>query len=447
MPVKINEHIEVLNWKEAQPIVRKSDPELFKIIEAISPSEKFKFIRVRYPYGTTILHKDILYLPDQPYQTTPLKFADVPDQIKDDLGYRSVPFGMITENSIEIFKEYADKVFCVTLSGPAQGIELGIFESLGLTTFYNVTAGARSVYMIPKISETRHHKNLVKQYNLQCHQPKNILKHWNVFKSLYATGNMETVWETEIVFLNKEWDSMIDDPSIEWKNLKNYIYKKSFEHSKFGRIQIVLSLIWEEIIAFITKEGIKPDPYTIDTLKHLVHVYVGATPAYRPIINDFPGPLTEIQRIYIETYGIEQIPTIMCPYRFNLQEDKPVYYSMQQQSLLTSVPNLRKQDTIVQEMNSLNYIKDFVVSNLSDIGNIIMDEDYFSDLMREMRFNYYHADMYSYGQNIRPTKEIPESDPDFLFCPKDIGKKLPFAENGAFIKGCVKISRALKIQK
>ncbi len=437
----INEYIQVLDWKEARAFVKKGDKGLFDIIDAISPGNKFKFYKMRYPYGTTIMGDDTVYFPDKPFTSTPLAFAEVPDKIKQDLNYQSVPLGLITENTLEIFKEYPDKVFCVCLSGPNEGIQVGIFEYFGLTTCYTVTAGARSVYMVPKISETRYHKRIMNAYNINCYQPKSIFKHWQIFKSLYASGNLKTKWETEIIYLNKNFHEMANDKSLEWQNFKSYLYKKGFEHSGFGRKQVILNLVWEKMTSVLKEEGMKPDPYTIDTLKHLIYVFVEALAGSRPITNDYAGPLTEIQKIYLDVYGLTNIPTIMAPYHFNYEQNIPVYYSMQCPTLLSSTPNLRKLDTIIQEMNSLNGIKDFLISKSADIGKMKLNNQYLVDMLRKMKFSYFHGDMYSYGVYIRPTKEIIDTDQDFLFSPIKNGN-LSFAENGAFIKGCVKISKA-----
>jgi len=437
----IGEHIQVLDWQSARDFIHKSDKVLFKIIDDISPDKKFKFIKMRYPYGTTILDNDVLFVPDKSFSTTPITFSDIPEKIKTELAYRNIPFGIITENTLEILKEYPDKVFSVYLSGPDKGIELGIFEYFGLTNGFSVTAGARSVYMVPKISEARYHKKIMKNYALTCYQPKNIFKHHHIFKSLYASGSLKTKWETEIIFLGGKWDKMVDDESPAWRNFKNYLNTKCLDHSGFGREQVILNVVWENMASAIQEEGIRPDPYTIDTLKHLIYVFVGALSGSRPSTNDYVGPLTEIQEIYVDTYGLDHIPTIMRPYNFSLQENIPVYYSMQHPMLLSSTPNLRKMDTNIQEIISLIGIKDFLISKLAAVGNIKLNYYYLADTLRKMKFDYFHSDMYSRGKNIRPTKEIPETDKDFLFSPTK-NKELIFAKNGDFIKGCVKISKA-----
>lgn len=441
MKQEINDYIQILTWNDARPFVKKSDERLFKIIEEIDPGKEFKFIKVRYPFGTTILDNDIVYLPDKPFSSSPAKFADVPLKLKNELTYQSLPFGFVTENSLEIYKEYPDKILSVALSGPTDGMELGIFEYFGLTACYSVTAGARSLYMIPKISELRNHKRLMKKFSLNCFQPKNIFKQWRVFKDVYSSGLMKSQWETEIIYLNSPWHKYSNDKSIKWQSFKNYLHMKGFEHSGFGRKQELLNLVWEKMTSFIKDEAIRPDPYTIDTLKHLIYVYVGALSGYRPATDDFAGPITEIQENYIDTYGLTQIPTIMRPIRFNRSKDIPVYYSMQFPTMLSSTPNIRKPDTIIQEMSSLNNIKEFLLSRLTEIGNIRLDNERLSDILQKMKLEYFHSDMYSYGKNIRPTKEIPDSDKDFLYSPNQ-EKNLPFSESGAFIKGCVRVSRS-----
>lgn len=434
--------VEEITWREAKKLAVKGDQELFKILEEIDPSDEYTFLRMRYPFGSFIMHEDSVYIPFNGNKSVPLSAPEVPQILKDKLGYRSIPFGMITENPVEVYRETDDRIFSVELSGANKGIEIGIFEFFGLTSCYSVTSGARSLFMIPKISETRHHKKLMTNYHLNCIQPRNIQRHWNVFKELYNSDLFQTKWEAEILYLTKPWDDMLakSKKSLAWEKLLNYLVKKCNEHSELGRRRLVLDVIlWQQISSSLDKQGFKPDNYITDTLKHLIYIFLGNMSGYRPITSDYGGPISEIQKIYAECYGLTQIPTMMGAVRYSLEKNVPVYYSMQTPMMISSSPTIRKGETIIQEMRELMMLKPVLSEHQ---GNIKINNIKLHDLVRFMKLEYYHGDQYSYGQDIRPTREIPLHDPDFLYMPQNIQKKLTeFADNGSFIRGCIKISK------
>lgn len=439
MAITLLPNVEELTWEEAQKTVIKGGSELYKILNGIDPGKKYTFIRVRYPFGAIILHDDEIYLPFDRNHSIPLSDPEIPTSIKEKLGYRSLPFGMITANSVEIYRETSDRVFSLELTGPNKGIELGIFEYFGLTPCYSVSSGARSLFMIPKISETRNHKKLMKHMQVSCGQPKNIFKHWHVFKELYNSSIFGSTWESEILYLTKAWDDGLrkHKQSPAWAKFEGYIYKKCFEYSELARKKLVLDFMWQKIAAILENDNHKTDMYTIDTLKHLIYIYLGGVSGSRPSVGNYAGPINTLQTIYIEHYGLNQIPTIMEPQRFSLKKNIPVYYSMQFPTMISPSPTFRKVQTIIEEMRELMIVKSALVHNQ---GNIKVNNIKLHDLVKSMKLEFYHGDLYSYGKEIRPTHEIPAADPDFLFSPiqKD---GLEFADNGSFIRGCIKISK------
>ncbi len=432
--------IEELTWEKAKPLTAKGCKILDEIIDEISPEDELTFVSVRYPFGSLIIHNDVIYLPINQYHTVPITDKRIPKIWREKLGYRSIPTGMITENSVEIYREIDEKVFSVAVSAPNTGLELGIVEVFGTTAGYTVTSGARSLYMIPRISKTLSHKKLRKEFNVTCPPPKKLLDHWHVFRELYASPVFQTKWECRTLFLTRKWAEHMDRDDKAWLKLKSYVQHKAWQHSELGRRKVMLDVVWQQASGLLTKQGIKPDPYVVDTLKHTIFISLGGITGSRPANGDDSiGPIDEIQTIYTDVYGLDaQIPTIMRPYSFSTQENKPVYYSMQTPMLLSSTPNFRSMSSNIEDMRELMNIKRYVFEQ--DYGNLKIDNRRFNDLINEIKFDYFHGEMYAYGNDIRPTKEIPRTDNEFLYMPKP-KEKYKFADNGAYIRGCIRISK------
>ena len=134
----------------------------------------------------------------------------------------------------------------------------------------------------------------------------------------------------------------------------------------------------------------------------------------------------------------DHVPTIMRPYHFSLKEDKPVYYSMQSPMLLSSTPNSRLTSSNIEDIRELMNVKAYVFEQ--DYGSLKVDNTTFNELISKIKFNYYHSDIFAYGSNIRPTKEMPETDQELIYMPQKPGKHL-FSDNGSYIRGCIKISK------
>ena len=324
-----NNNIKELTWVEAEPYAKQGCPELYEILCKIDPPKDHTFIKATFPFGTTIMHEDSGYLPHNTLGSVPISHESIPTKLKTKLDYQSVPFGMIISNQVEVYREFDDKIFAVELSPPNKGIEIGIFEYFGLTPCYTVSSGARSLFMIPKISETRQHRRLTKHFHVNSVKPNNILKHWHTFRDLYNSTIFEPTWEAEILYLTKPWHKSLCKYSktYPWSDLSRYILQKGFEHSGLGRRKVILDVLWEKVAIKINDEGFKPDPYTIDTMKHLFHIYMGGLSGFIPATDDFAGPITAIQEAYVEWYGLDKLPTIMRPSRFSYKENRPVYYS------------------------------------------------------------------------------------------------------------------------
>lgn len=432
--------IKELTWNEARPYAAKGCQKLLKILDEISPDDSFTFLHVRYPFGTTVVSNDFLHLPVSETETAPINSDLVPKKWRDKLSYLDVPSGLIVKNTLEIFREIGEKVFSVALSGPDTGIEMGIVEVFGATTSYTVTSGARSLYMVPRISKAVAHKKLRREYGINSPVPKKPQDHWHIFRELYASPNFESEWECELLFLTNKWAKYLEKEDGAWMKLKSYIQQKAWDHSELGRRKVMLDVVWQQACEMLSNKGIKPDPYVVDTLRHLILVGLGAISGSRPSCgNDYAGPLTEIQHIYSNVYGLEnQIPTIMEPHNIHSSPYKPVYYSVQTPMLLASTPNFRNISSNIEDMRELMNIKRYVFDR--DYGNLKVDHKFLNDELAKISFNYFHSEPYAYGKDIRPTKEMPLSDPDFLFTPEGVAAT-EFAENGSYIRGCVKISK------
>ena len=69
--------IEELNWSQARQRAIKSCKNLLNIIDQIDPPPNLKLIKVRYPFGSTIVKDDVLYLPTDDSYSVPITDSSI----------------------------------------------------------------------------------------------------------------------------------------------------------------------------------------------------------------------------------------------------------------------------------------------------------------------------------------------------------------------------------
>ena len=159
--------IEELTWPEIRDSVAGTSKELANIIDEISPSKEFTVFKVRYPFGMKILDRNVFYLPSDLNSATPITEHEN-NNIKNKLSYGAIPLGIITKNSAELFHDIHRKIFSIATFG--KGLEIGICEHLGHSHQYSISSGARSIYMLPKISETISSRTKNQGVHRRCHR-------------------------------------------------------------------------------------------------------------------------------------------------------------------------------------------------------------------------------------------------------------------------------------
>lgn len=433
--------IEELSWQDVRDTVASTCKELAAIIDDISPGKEFTVFKVRYPFGVKISDKSLCYLPINSSTSVPITDISIDNNIRDKLSYSALPLGIIIKNSVELFFDVPKKIF--SLSTFSCGMEIGIWEHSGWSSPYSMTSGARSLYMLPKISESLSHKQLKKRFGITESPPKHLHDHWQVFSQITGSSNFPTNWFCEVIFLSAKWAEAIKKDEA-WSKLSLYIYQKGWKHSEYGRKKASLEVVWEIFVRSLSDKELKFDPYIVDTLKHIICISTGTIPASAPSIgNDESGPLKSIQTIYEEHigYGLDEyIATIMQPQYFSTSKPHPVYYSLQLPTLLESLPRTKKITSVIDNVRELSELLDSFLNNKHDLwSKLSIGDNLLSNTLSNLQIDYFHGDMFAYGNTIQSSLKMPDHDQRLKYDPLS-NKKRVFASNSSFLRGCVRIS-------
>ena len=421
-------------WADFRCKVKDANLKLYKIIEKISPDKGHKLFLVKYPYGSKIVNKGCLQLPDESGKIHKLSSSSISKKIKDELGYNlgGCPVSLILKNSIEVFFMLDNHTIplsgCIP-EGSVTSMWRALFPEYGNRPDFllDVTAGARSIFMLSKISDAVGHNRVCRHFNINIQKPSLMIDHWRVFKELVRQPLFATNWCTEILFFGKKWFEHLDDE--EFCNFNLYFIKKALCANNYCSDKTV----WNMVFSLIERiNNTKLDPYIVDTAKHLLAVGAGYLPGFSSAKDDSVAPIKEIQKIYTEIYKLKQSPVIMQPAYFSSSNDRPVYYSLEYPSTTVFPPRKREDHSKIRDLYLLKSLINKYLYALEHYS-LNIEHTAYHRLPSEVKYNYVHnAKGYT---EIMDINSIIENDKHFA---KSItGKNFPV--NSSFLNGCVQI--------
>ncbi len=182
----LKDTFQILTWSEIKEQVSSVHPSLATAINEFDPDDSFKFVKISYRFGQSIMRDCELNVPISKHETSNLNHESVPALVKKQLDYRYIPIGLILNKKAEVFYESEDRVMPTKIFGA--GSMIGLWENFDpepskfVKNVWNVSAGARSIFMLPKISNQTFHKNLKDFFHIQSYPPKSQLDHHGIFK-------------------------------------------------------------------------------------------------------------------------------------------------------------------------------------------------------------------------------------------------------------------------
>ena len=434
---------EELSWKNVSKQVHRVNSELATIIDQLDLNNQYTLYKISYPFGAMIFDTAMLNLPNSSNELVPLIHHTIPNNVKENLTYRSIPIGMSLSNNLEVHSSIENRIIPLTIM--SEGTPFGVWESLDPSYSYfvklawNISSGARSIFMLPKIQEISGYQRIQNELGVTLNKPKRLQDQWQVFKTIAESEAFPTAWHTEVLFFSKAWFNKLTETKIDpaWSNLINYLYKTAWKQSMFWRFSSAFNLMWQQFATIVKSKSIRCGSYQLETLKHLVTMGVGALPCFGAEYNNSAGPLRELQKIFIDIYGLNYIPTIMSPHHFTVKPNTFGYYSLNEPTLIESVPKNREVSNVMQVTREIKQLfeqfKEEVIKS-----NLKIDNTPTYDLINKVSFDFIHT-LYDPVSNLLASSKLPEQDHDLTFIEKN-NKYLKFSGNSNFMRGCIRLS-------
>ncbi len=433
------EQFKQLTWQQVRTQVHSVNPSLASVIDALSPSDKFTFIKADYPFGSEILSHVQFNLPGNNGNLTP--FNGLKPGLQKALGYnyQTNPVSLVLKNSVELFIKLDNRIIPFALIQP--GRLFGLWRILDsqyshcpLIFVWGITAGARSMFMLPKISDGICHNRLKNHFNLHAGKPGHMQDHWQIFREITHSMQPDSPWNSELLFFSKEWFEHLDDPA--WANFHRYLLRSAWENNSFWRNQFIWKLIFTSIE---TRRQLKPNPYIADLTQQAFMVSVGALPGFAPATDESAGPVQTIQAAYREFYQLKHYPPIVMQPKFFSQSEttqQPVYLSLQYPSAIELAPRLSTRTHAIADLEAIQMLtKEYIDGLLAEdfrIGDTPLAKVPF-----KVQFDHFHRAPINYP-DIYESKQISQADKNFHEVNSPHHGEFP--ANSSFFNGCIRIS-------
>lgn len=439
-------------WRKIRKRVAKVEPRFAQLVDQINPDDSYPIFMAYYPYGAIEADTNNTLLPNADGTYFRLNQQEAPPEVFKHLGYgaNSSPFGMVLEKILESFVDLPKDKITIPWSiyTPGKFFPFNRILSYKKPHVYapngllSSSAGARSTFMLANVGCHGNHGLLKRDLGIKAPVPKNLYDQFAVFKDISDSFIKENQndWRCCVLYFSEKWIEKIHSDDTAWLPLKKYLHEIAWDHFDYLRNKV----FYDCCFSLIQKNrNLKPNPYLVDTAKHLFAIALGAAPGFIPALDEEASPIHLIQEAYLQYYGLKKYyPTIMTPAYFNFETDSlPTYYSLQHPSTYIFSPRSRDATCTLYELRELEHIIKIFKSELSK-DHVLCSDTILGESSKEIQFDFYHNKTDRYGL-VKLSDDIIQHDERFLNINKKFTLKngVDFSAASTFLRGCVKISR------
>jgi len=435
---------DIVSWKSIKPQIIKLNPFIGKAIDSAKNIDDFSVVKIRYPFGANIVKRGQFHIQLNAGTNISLNSSETPHELKKlfDYPWQVMPFGVMLHNTIETHTELCTHKIPIRLYHPGRTFSLlSIFEdpkaSHLLPHAYSTTAGCRSLLTLPQIAHRQYQERLTKRLHLpEVYCPKHFSEQWDCFKAISESSELPQNWYAEIAYFSKPFFHLIHDTP----EIKDTLLSSIWKNTTYGRNQGTYDLIWSAFIEENLSLSQRNNLAIMETIRYLMRVIMGASPAYQPAVDDSAGPINEFMHAFTDIYRIRfYLPVFMEISDFDGKH--PLYYSLHKPAFWHAIP--RNHSTTNQTINELKQIKTILDLFKKQVLNnrlpFCLENTPLYRRLEKIQFDCYHPK----GKSPLKTdiKKMMHEDPRFAQIAKHYphAKKLSLPDSSMFFNGCIRI--------
>ncbi|MFN8770987.1 MAG: hypothetical protein ACK5Z5_06820 [Neisseriaceae bacterium] len=431
-----------LTWHKLIDTITPTNPDLANAMKKVGNNGiNYIFYKAKYRFGDKIINNGKCYLPLSDGGTIAFDDPELPKTLRNDLSYNistdEDPLGLILTKSSEFYLPGNDGIHSHSIMRPGNifGIPKAVDDIVNDTSTsvleLNLNAGARSLFMLTKISDKTHHVRLQRHYGINTSTPSSYQDHWGVFLEIANKANSS--WSCEIIYFPRNWINQLKDD--DWVLLTK---KLMAIHRASYNIGHRVSRAWNKAFGEMEQEKKLNNyqPYPLTTAKKLFMLAANMFPGFKPAINDDSAPISLLTQAYTEIYNKREeeqnSAVIMEPSRFSVDDGNPIYYSINYSPLSQyHLESANKKSHI----GLLEDIRKIIEAYSNAILDTKSNVPVLYDIVKSTSFSFYHSSPENYPR-INNARQIPNEDTRFVE-----NRYGEFPYSSAFFRGCIKISR------
>lgn len=374
-----------LTWKEVRQKIAEKQPKLYSVVENLSPPDHFKLYLARYTFAEKIIDNGKLQLPKN---VDPM----LEKTTKEQLSYSAMPISLLLDRSCELYHETPDGIASLAVMKPGDIVGLyDMLETQGMPFFrqgMTLVSGVRSMFMLPKVSDTNGHGRLRKDYGFDLPSPKNLQQQWPIFAELAKqTADVEP-WCSELLLFGQDWYEHLKFDQ-NWLNFQVLLYEMAWQEAKHNYAHLSHKIMWESLSKELSKNGVKVEPYLLETARCIVNIGLGYGLGFKVAdSSNQQAPTDLIQQAYLDSYGLKTYaPLLMVPSYFeNTSADERIYYSLQFPNALISTPRVNNTSNVIAKLRELKNIFQFIQTQFH-AEDPVLDEK-----LKQFTIKLFHSD-------------------------------------------------------
>lgn len=433
-----NIKIEKLDWNRALQLIKKIKPELSLLLKQISiNTDDLFFYRASYAFGDKIIGDKQTFLSLENGGSIALVDKRIPEEISLDLCYdqeRENPLGLVLSKTSELYMgaealDYSSKLLRTgDFFGVPKALDSENPDRSSILNF-NLNAGGRSLFMLPKISDNILYLKACQSLKLSIPSPQKTDEHWQIFVAL-AT-QLKSNWECEILYFSRKFIQALR--LKEFSELSLYFYKT---HAASYNAWHSMANIWQKELESINHKKLlaKYNQNLFNIIKYIFMSSANSEIGFAPLLDNDQAPVGEIQDFYKYAYGLEN-PIVMGVQKFNYKnnDELPIYISLNQRNTLLENINSSGKHTNISALSDIIYLNNSLREDI--LNDNVNSNNSLKNLIELTKITYFHNSP-SNNTMVRSSKFIPLEDERFMQC----GQTFP--QRATFLNGCIRISKA-----
>lgn len=443
----MNYGVDKVYWSDIKDDIVHINSKFYHIVEQLNVI-KYPLYVCKFPFGEPAGDLQSQFIPNHDGSIRRLTDPSLPSELVKNLGYgqKNAPLAMVLEKQQEWYIEILPGNTVIPMLIKKPGDFFSYTKVLDVHRKFNYSpmgvlhsmSGARSLFLLPSIGCKNKFSKLNRACGSKFKHPVNLLDQHYLFQNIVRSPAIahRNSWSSKIIYFSEDWVTNIKH-NPDWSPLKNYFYDlflRTFSYtSNVPYYNMAYSLILE-------KNNRNPSHYILDTFRMIMDISAGEMPGFAPLVDEEMAPVSLIQEVFSEFYGMKDIvPTMMGPSLFdinNIEESMPVYYSFQH-------PTVLSHNTSAKKYSAMSLIK--AVKDVFDeiIPEIRKEHGFCSDtiiefISKKINFSFFHNSI-DIDNDVENVSELIVNDPRFFLTKSSVSSHQP-AQESKFLRGCIRIS-------